>query len=362
MSEEKTKASGLGQLLYIVLFLLLCLLPSLGMLIVGESEASANEILASKPVLIRRDGSLNGRVLNDTADYLADRFAMRRELITVWSTLEARLLGTSAEEQVVLGKDGWLYYASTLDDYMGRSMSEEELEKAARNLAALQQAAESRGARFAFTIAPNKNSLYPEQMPRYIPADHANANAVRLRPYLEQYCVNYVDLFSVFSAREETLYYHGDSHWTERGAALAADTLLAAMDKESQFFDGAFTAGEPHLGDLYEMLFPTGRDREPSEALAAGFSYTLDGDPRGGNALRIVSACEGRGGSLLCWRDSFGIALYPYLAESFGEATFLRGTSYDPAQIEKSGADTVLLEIVERNLPDLAALDESTFH
>ena len=39
------------HLLYIGLFLLICLTPFLGMLIFGPSEAAANEILASPPKL-----------------------------------------------------------------------------------------------------------------------------------------------------------------------------------------------------------------------------------------------------------------------------------------------------------------------
>ena len=166
--------------------------------------------------------------------------------------------------------------------------------------------------------------------------------------------MNYVDLFSVFAEKQEVLYYQTDSHWTNRGAALAADALLGAAGKDSAYFAGPFAEGEPHPGDLYEMLYPTGKEREESESYATGFAYSLSGDPRGGNALKISSSCEGREGVLLCWRDSFGISLYPYLADSFSEASFLRDTNYDPAKIDETGADVVILEIVERNLSQLA--------
>ena len=43
------------ELLFILLFLVLCLIPGVGMLIFGESEAAANEILTSKPSLTKRD-------------------------------------------------------------------------------------------------------------------------------------------------------------------------------------------------------------------------------------------------------------------------------------------------------------------
>ncbi len=354
MFDQKKRIKNLVQIILIVLFLTVSLFPVLSMVFVGEAQASANEILAAKPQLFKRDGSFNVKVLNDLSDFVADRFAFRKELVTAWARLNAEIFRSSAEEQVVLGTDDWLYYTPTLDDYMGRSMSPEELERTAAFLLSLQRDAESRGARFLFTIAPNKNSLYADNMPAHIPADHDRSNAVCLKPYLELYGVNYVDLFSVFSERGERLYYVSDSHWTDRGAALAADMLLAAAGIDTAYFDGPFSAGEPHRGDLYEMLYPTGEGREAGESYAPGFAYTLSGDPNGGNAMKIHSSCEGREGVLLCWRDSFGISLYPYLADSFSEASFLRSTDYAPSLIEETGADVVLLEIVERNLPTLA--------
>lgn len=360
MSDKQNYTGRSLQIVLIALFLALSLLPSLGMIVFGASESAANEILASKPAIVTEDGRFNTKVLGDISDYIADRFAFRQSFVTAWSRLNAAVFRSSAEEQVVLGKNGWLYYTPSVDDYMGRAMSAEELERAAAYLASLQQAAESRGAVFIFTIAPNKNSLYGENMPSYIPENHCSSNAELLKPYLDEYGVNYVDLFSVFSERGEVLYYRTDSHWTERGAALAADALLRSAGKDSAYFDGSFAAGEGHRGDLYEMLYPKGKELEESEVYAPGFSYTLSGDPKGGNALRIRSACEGKEGSLLCWRDSFGISLYPYLADSFGAASFLRSSDYDPAMIDKTGADVVLLEIVERNLPQLAEAENIT--
>lgn len=354
MRKTDSQAEKIVRVLWIVLFLALCLIPSIGMLFTGETQPSANEILAQKPVLRNRDGSFNSDVLNDVSDYIADRFAFRKKLVTAWAELNASLFHTSAEEQVILGNDGWLYYEPTLNDYMGRSMSDEQLENAAAYLLSLQNEAESRGAHFVFTIAPNKSSLYGEHMPSYIPSGHASSNAEKLKPYLEEYGINYVDLLDILSSQEETLYYRGDSHWTDRGAALAADTLLTAMGKPSAYYSGPFTAGEPHTGDLYEMLYPTGSEREESFLYAQGFAYTLAGDPNGGNALKIRSTCEGETGTLLCWRDSFGISLYPYLADSFESAQFLRSSAYDIGEIEKTGADYVLIELAERNLIQLA--------
>ena len=163
---------------YIALFLLLCLLPSLGILVFGESGAAANEILSPRP-------RWGWEVLSQTADYLADHFALRQPMVALWSRLNAAL-GHSTDEQVLLGREGWLYYTPSLPDYLGEHLEDEDLEQIARNLARLQQQCEESGRQFLFTIAPNKNSLYPEYMPAWATNGHEQANSVRLRPLLEQ--------------------------------------------------------------------------------------------------------------------------------------------------------------------------------
>ena len=102
--------------LYIFAALLLLLTPSLGMALFGASGEAANEHLSPPPSLRTREGGFNPQVLNESADYLADHFALRQEMVTLWGALNATL-GSSAQEQVILGREGWLYYAPTLADY-----------------------------------------------------------------------------------------------------------------------------------------------------------------------------------------------------------------------------------------------------
>lgn len=339
--------------LYIALALCLCLLPSLGILAFGESGAAANERLTARPALQDPSGKANLQVLNDCADYLADHFALRQEMVTLWSSLQAKLLHSSSEEQVILGREGWLYYAPTLPDYTGQALPEEALEAIARRLAALQAEAEGRGAVFLFTVAPNKNSLYPDHMPGAFPAAHDRGNLARLLPYLERYGVNYLDLSAL-----PLPYYRTDTHWTAEGAAMAADAMLAALGRESGYAAGPFGEGGPRPGDLYEMLYPAGLGEEAEVLYLGALDYTCEGDPNGGNAITIRTRGSGEG-RLFCWRDSFGIALYPYLADAFAETLFSRSTDY---ALPGEDYDVIILELAERNLPNLYIEQEETPH
>lgn len=346
-----------AKLIFISIFIVLCLIPSVGMLIFGEAQPAANEVLAGRPSVTTRSGELNLSFLSDVSDYIADRFAFRQELATAWAGVNAKLLGTSVEEQVILGSDGWLYFSDTLPDYTGQGMSDTELRYLANDLALMQEYIESQGKHFIFTVAPNKNSIYSEHMPEYIENRHSESNAARVGAYLDAAGVNYLDLFDILG-NEENLYYKTDTHWNSRGAALAADGLLNMLDRGGDYSTASFAVSEEHRGDLYEMLYPAGRATETATVYGGEFSYVCESDPNGGNAITIKTSCDGGSGVLMCWRDSFGIALYPYLAQSFVAATFSRSADYNLTLADS--ADTVIIELVERNLSNILSR-EPTF-
>ena len=341
-----------GQI-YIALFFLLCMIPSIGMFLGYKSEAAANEIQAKMPTSVTENGHIRKTVLKEVSAYLEDHYAMRQQLNTAWAKINAKLFRSSVDEQIIVGKDGWLYYSPTVPDYTGQSLTDADLRAIAENLYKLQSGIEAGGSRFVFTIAPNKNSLYGEQMPAAYRNGHDQSTAERLKPYLEEYGIHYVNLFDAFAAEPEILYYATDSHWTEKGAALASDRILAAAEKESCFYGSGFHREGAHLGDLHEMLYPAGKASEPSVVYEGEFSYTVHGSTNKGNAITIKTTNEQGEKRLLCWRDSFGITLYPYLSEAFQQSTFSRKSVYDLNEYPPSDYDVFVLEIVERNLKNL---------
>ena len=266
-------------------------------------------------------------------------------------SLQTRLLCTSPAEDVIYGTDGWLYYAKTLDDYQNHAtLTESEAQQLAQTVKSIQDYCESRGARFLFTIAPNKSSLYPEHMPaRYLTED-ADGSYERVLPYLGQEGVNYADLFSVFRAHANVLYYKTDSHWTNRGAALAHDYLMNTLGlPHTSFTDEEYTTERSHSGDLYQMLYPKGTQKEETQVYQTSFSYV--NPPRSDEDILMQTTQENApNGRLLLCRDSFGNA-HPFLAEDFREAIITRQMPYPLEQVQEG--DTVIIEIVERNLPNI---------
>ena len=340
MSKQKSTVY-----VFIALFLLLSLIPSLGMLVFGGSKAGANEILAPKPKLTEKDGGYNLQVLSELSDYLSDRLFLRQEAITLRNQLSVKVFSTSPSEKVMLGREDWLFYAETLS---GEALSEKELWCAAENLKLLQEAAESRGSEFLFVLCPNKSTVCFEAVGYGTPSKDGE----RFEALLDTMGVAHSSLYAPLLRRVDC-YYHTDSHWNAMGAALAADTILASLGRGTCYAAGPFAEGSGHSGDLAEMLYPASLNYEADKTYPFTFRYTSN--YHGPSDPTITTESEGEG-SLYCYRDSFGNDLHPFLAESFGTATFSRKTAFDLSALD---SDVLLIELVERNIDYLYAYDHT---
>lgn len=340
---------------YLGIMFVICLIPFTGMLWKDSSESSENRTLAPAPKLKDENG-WNINVLSDAGAYFEDHFAYRTELVTADAMLRGTLFQVSADDGVIVGTDGWLYYMDSLNDYLGRdTMSDRAIYNVAHILNMMQTYVEQTGRKFIFTAAPNKNSLYPEHMPYYYKKVSDAHNIDKLRIALEAEGVNYVDLFSVFKETDEVLYHRRDSHWNNMGAAMAADELFDALEQEHRpWQDTAYEIRCDFEGDLDQMLYPNAVTPEDELYFTEDFEYEYVGEVESNFDPQIQTMNADKSGGLLMYRDSFGNALLPFMAEEFGTATFSRGIPYYLDDMFFSGADTVIVERAERFLPDMA--------
>ena len=340
-------------ILFTAVFFLACLVPSVGMAIFGPAPAVANEIPVSRPQLTNFDGSFNTGVLEQLQSYIGSGFFLRLEGITAWDRLCAKGFATSANDDVLIGPDGWLFYGGAVNDISGAGqMTDRQIWCAARGLALMQEYAQSQGADLLFTAVCGKYTLYPEHAPKYVTVAEGS-NRERLEDALEEQDVNYVNLYDPFVQQDEELYWQWDSHWNSRGAALAADAIMAAAGEDTDYFAGPFTPVLDHKGDLYEMLYPTGTALEADYTWEPGFTFGYLSNFRSADDISIETENPGVPGSLLMFRDSSGRSLYPYMAQSFGRAYFSRETNYRLDYVNQQLATLVVIEIAERTLPYL---------
>ena len=302
--------------LYIAFFLAVCLIPSVGMLFAGSGESLEKRTLREMPDLLSEEG-LNTEWLSEMGDYFQEHFGFRNHLVTANAALYGKLLGTSVVPSVIQGKNGWLYYTDSLSDYQGKELlSDRSIFNLAHTLFMTQMMLRSRNVNMVFAAAPNKNTLYGENMPYYDSMKVSEEkNLLRLQGMLSRMGVNFVDLYTLLKESPEVLYHERDSHWNNLGAAAASAALLEAAGKEhADFASDTAEVRRDFYGDLDQMLYPEAMTPEDEYYFkeAEDFEYTEEVEDN--FAPRIQTVSEGKSGSLVVYRDSFCNALLPFLA------------------------------------------------
>lgn len=345
-----------AKLFYCIVFFGICLIPSVGTLVTKPETSTENRELAEFPSLCTEDG-WNINWLSEAGDYFQEHFALRSKLVTANACIYGKGLETSTASGVIQGTDGWLYYKDSLADYQGTGlMSERSLFNLSHTLMMTQKYVEAQGTKFVFAAAPNKNSLYDENMPYYYKCRASDEkNLENLTGWLEKEGVSNVNLYDLFETQDEVLYHKRDSHWNNKGAALAAQQLLDAVGKGHKDWSSAeYMVRRDFEGDLDQMLYPQAMTPEDEIYYDEPFTYTYTEKIESTFAPRIYTENSEKSGSLIVYRDSFGNALLPFLAEEYGKAYFSRGIPYQLSDIKAQGADTVIVERAERFLPDMA--------
>lgn len=177
----------------------------------------------------------------------------------------------------------------------------------------------------------------------------------RLTHILEQEGVNYTDLKSLFDAQDEVLYHERDSHWNNKGAALAADAIMTDLVKiHDSYKDETYEIRTDHIGDLDKMLYPKALTPEDEVYYDKATTFAYVGEVESNFDPKITTVNPVKEGSLVMYRDSFGNTLLPFFADANANAYFSRGVPYQLSDVDAQNADTVVVERAERFLPEMA--------
>lgn len=356
---------------FCILLFAMMLVPLVGMAWAPTTESTENRQLADAPELVAEDGYPNAGFLSDAGRYFADHYAFRTALVDADARLCSGLFGLSTTDQVICGQDGWLYYGGTLSDFQDRSpLRPRQAANIAHNARMLQDYCQAHGARFALTIAPDKNHLHPQAMPYYYPQVE-NDDMELLRQSLQDAGVSYVDA----TEGTELPYYSQDSHWDNQGALIIHDRLMAQLGAEP--FDFAALESwwsDTYYGDLAKMLYPLSAQPE-EDLLFAGVNdgSGASGAQRSGSLWEFQQGASVEDGSivtrataapkdgaaagndsLLMFRDSFGNNLIPYFACDFQEASFSKLIPYNFLLVAQDSPDAVIVERAQRHMGYLA--------
>jgi alginate O-acetyltransferase complex protein AlgJ len=275
--------------------------------------------------------------------------------------------GDSVEyPQVIQGKNGWLYYG---DDVSGKCRPVLSIADTLARIDRLASAVEASGRRFIFTVAPDKSTIYPDNLPEsYVGADCAAErrtafwDALRTTPP-----TGYLDLRGPLEAEQKRsgpIYRPTDTHWNARGAAVYTQELAKRLDPDLLEDTDVVETGTTRLsGDLAGMLGLTSEDdlpavevRRPGVTAVGRDSLQLPAQSLTAPVTATTSTTDAplfKPHTLLLG-DSFTMMSRDPLGTLFANVSLLHceaaATSPQVAADAIADADVVVYEIVERSV------------
>ncbi len=355
-------------------FLLSISLPLSGLIFQFDAAFVLDEkrVLSSRPTLRPDYASLAAFPAGFEA-FFNDHFGFRGRLIHWLNTVKVGCLRVSPTSQVILGRNGWLFFGDVELEYYraARPFTAKQLAAWRRCLESRQRWLAARGIPYVVVVAPNKSTIYPEFMPRSFNKVHAESRLDQLMDYLTANSnLRIIDLGDVVRAAKHRgqVFYQTDSHWNNRGAYAGYARIMEAVSERfpqskaiprSEFHEVKISESERDLSTLLgmgpyyrenhvdlELILPKRAvRRQPSSAEvdAPGRLSTSGPDIVDEYPDPTLPAA-------VMFRDSFADSLEPFLSEHFRRIVFSWQYTFDRDLVEREKPDLVIQEMVERTL------------
>lgn len=348
--SEKRYAFGV-----VSVFMLALYLPFIGSIGLPAKEMSLVEKrkLAVFPEMPTSLSSL-AQYTKKLENYYNDHFGFREELIFLHNLLKFSI-GESPDEQVVMGKNGWFFLNGTVWDFRNAfPLKDSELDRWAFTLQTLHGWLEKRGIGYIFVIAPNKATIYGENMPDWMTKVGSESIHDKFISIMDaNTAVSVLDLRKSLIERKGKLrlYHKTDSHWNLYGANVAQYEIARRV---AGILGGKVV---PKLWDVSDFQLRRGNGLDLANMM--GLKTVLKEDRPfinwkkcafviGKNESRktkdsITTECPKSDARALVFQDSFFNSLRPFFSEYFGRVTYIR----------KDFSMEDFIEFVEEEEPDI---------
>lgn len=341
------KSYSLFKNITIILFLLIIYLPMLQMTfnVFKISPLQENRKLATYPKLLSIEIA-NGEYVKKFENYFNDNFGLRALFIRIANYIDYNIFRHSNNPDVIVGKNNYLFYSHTLNDYNKISLTDKQIADIAYKLECLQNELRKQDIDFLFFVGPNKNTIYPEHMPIKRNSSNNLSNYQNLLSELEKRNINFIDLVPYLIKNKEyyDLYYKRDTHWNLTTSVLVSESILDKLNSVGKPKIITFKE-ESHIGDLDKMLGFNKSEKVLSPMI--DFGDTSHKLPK-----------------TIWYHDSFSLNLFPYVKPYYSELLsfhYNEDTFANTFPNNINNTKLVVFEIVEREIPLLLSYNFSVF-
>jgi len=301
--------------------------------------------------------------------YVADAFPARKHLIAALNYLRYRM-GVSGASQVIVGRDGWLYYDNGTHLGAARNdptFTDDQARDWLAGLAGRTEWLQARGVHHLVLIGPDKEMIVPEHGPRWFSGPDPNRPAPLLaRLNATAKAGEIIDPSALLRQQARwglNVYNPYETHWTGLGAYKAYVMVMRRLAA------AGVTDGPRPLTAFAEITDDPFKPRNLSEMLGIASYVDADyqqfRDPASTSktvwltekqhwaAPQVIETGQGGKPVLLMLRDSFSLALLPFLEGHFSRIVLYHYEEgfWRPELIERFKPDVVIMETIESGLP-----------
>lgn len=356
---------------YIILFLIICIIPTP---LYSLFKSNINKINYENRIEAKAPTFNLSTIETYPAEYESyfnDSVPFRSQLIEINSLINFYIFKQSPVSRVILGESDWLFYnpkgtdGDPIADFTGTNhLTQRELSDYATNLISVRDTLLSQEKEFIIMVAPNKATIYGEE---YLGKKYQKAEKTKA-DLLVEYLRKNTDLNIIYpkdnllDAKKElknhTIYYKTDTHWNSLGAYVGTKDLLASIDITLPDINSLdiieFTKGPGDLSDMSALSKHLEPDTDYKiENYGTNIIVNQTFPVENNNKIMNFTTENQDQRSLLLIHDSFAESMIPHLSKQFNELHTIHTNYYNTKYLSQVDADIVVLEVVERYLPNL---------
>lgn len=368
--------------IFAVLICIMLFVPVIGML-AGKSDDPNNFLATENRNQTKFIYTSPKKLPENTEKWFNDNYGFRKTLILQYNIIMRKVFSTNDQSKCIIGKDNYLFLGNSFDKVISgftNTLYEtpEELEFISKVYKDNREKALKQKAFFYAFIAPNKHSIYSEMLPYFI---QKNKGFDLYKYALNTFAANEIKtidmkklFLSKYSKDHNVLYHKTDTHWSALGAYYAYYEVMKLIRNDFphiRIIDKPNFAKVPNnYGyDLVNICGLTGQNQNDF-AMLTNIDLSKVIDLKTQKAFAKVTtgldAAENpyalNAQTVLVLRDSFGISMFPYFAQTFKKVIYIHQSKLFDKQIgytamlKKYNPDIVIDERVERGLNTLSQM------
>ncbi len=313
-------------------------------------------------------------IMNDiftASPFSTQTFFGKDQLFSAVNNFKYTILKDRVFKGLFVAQNGWMSYTleNSVDDFQhSNPFNEDNITRIVSRLKYLCSNLAENGTRLMIIFPPDKNSIYPENMPPEIVQIKQSSRIDQLlNSWKNSDDCRMIDLRSALIEAKKTnqVYFSTDTHWTPYGAFIAYQLLARKMHvyfpainvREltdfkivSRSFSGELTAPEfSHLNitETTSYLIPrfTSDTTDLQIVSPKGLKY---------NAKQLIISYSNDKNlpTAIIYHDSFFNEIYFFIKEDFSEAQYFWSYNVDLDFLKAKKPDFMILEVTERFLAD----------